>query len=555
MSIRANRPPVPTLADLIARLGSHLITIVRTTPEGQSRAVLGIQLYDPAAPDELAEGHVVVAPSRDTSLDEVARLVQRAVEADVVSILCGADAPIDAGVEQACGDRLTLLRATAGVDWSHLITILRLGLTGGTARPSPRATRLGDLFGFANEIAERLGGAVTLEDQSSVLLAYSNIHGPIDEPRKETILGRAVPGRYLELMSQRGVLSRLADSDEVMEIDAIPEVGLQRRLAVRVAVAGSTLGSIWLAETDTPLNADAVRGLEEAAGTAALHLMAHITDLERGARLQVELVRQLLSGGNLPPDVIALRLGLDPNATFTVVAVEAIGQATPAERLLNIAELYSNAYLDQAPIYVEGPRVYIVVAAVEARVESTARRVATDIVDRARTIHGLQVRAGIGDARPGAIGILDARADADRVLRVLLHEDELASIATFAEVYAHSALQEIRDALQGRPHLERSPLRRLDGHPQGGLWRETLREYLAAFGRVSEAAAKMHCHPNTLRYRLERAREVLDVDLDDPVGRLVVTLLLEVEHPQVSSGSSTSPSAAPAPRHPGWSGS
>jgi DNA-binding PucR family transcriptional regulator len=35
-------------------------------------------------------------------------------------------------------------------------------------------------------------------------------------------------------------------------------------------------------------------------------------------------------------------------------------------------------------------------------------------------------------------------------------------------------------------------------------------------------------HPNTLRYRVRRAEEILDIDLGDPAGRLLVEIQLGV---------------------------
>lgn len=56
---------------------------------------------------------------------------------------------------------------------------------------------------------------------------------------------------------------------------------------------------------------------------------------------------------------------------------------------------------------------------------------------------------------------------------------------------------------------------------------ETLRAWLDAHGDVSRAAAVLHVHPQTVRYRLTGAREVLgDEALDDPVVRLELALAL-----------------------------
>jgi purine catabolism regulator len=49
---------------------------------------------------------------------------------------------------------------------------------------------------------------------------------------------------------------------------------------------------------------------------------------------------------------------------------------------------------------------------------------------------------------------------------------------------------------------------------------KTLRIYLAADGRPGEAAATLHIHRNTLRYRLGRITKLLGVDLTTLDGQL-----------------------------------
>lgn len=54
----------------------------------------------------------------------------------------------------------------------------------------------------------------------------------------------------------------------------------------------------------------------------------------------------------------------------------------------------------------------------------------------------------------------------------------------------------------------------------------TLLAWLNTHGDVLAAAAALHCHPNTLRYRLKRAGELLPGDLGDPSFRLEIHLRL-----------------------------
>ena len=55
---------------------------------------------------------------------------------------------------------------------------------------------------------------------------------------------------------------------------------------------------------------------------------------------------------------------------------------------------------------------------------------------------------------------------------------------------------------------------------------ETLRAWLDHQGEVARVAAELHVHPQTVRYRLARLRELFGEQLDDPAARFELALAL-----------------------------
>ncbi len=55
---------------------------------------------------------------------------------------------------------------------------------------------------------------------------------------------------------------------------------------------------------------------------------------------------------------------------------------------------------------------------------------------------------------------------------------------------------------------------------------ETTDRYLLRFGDVRRAADELHIHPNTLRYRVRRAEELLGMSLDHRDNRLLLEIQL-----------------------------
>src|SRR5205807_2149064 len=75
-----------------------------------------------------------------------------------------------------------------------------------------------------------------------------------------------------------------------------------------------------------------------------------------------------------------------------------------------------------------------------------------------------------------------------------------------------------------RRHL--GPLIEHDSARKGALV-ATLRAYLET-GEQQHAAQRLRVHPNTLRYRLDRIREITGLDLEDPETRLNLSVALRV---------------------------
>jgi DNA-binding PucR family transcriptional regulator len=115
-------------------------------------------------------------------------------------------------------------------------------------------------------------------------------------------------------------------------------------------------------------------------------------------------------------------------------------------------------------------------------------------------------------------------------MRVLLRPETRRTVADLDDVQAAANLLEVLDLVRERPHLLQGPLRLLaeNGSARDLALVSTLRAYLDYFGDVSLAAGGLQVHPNTFRYRLRRATDVLGIDLDDPTERLMLALQLRL---------------------------
>ncbi|WP_058042940.1 hypothetical protein [Streptomyces roseifaciens] len=176
---------------------------------------------------------------------------------------------------------------------------------------------LGDLNSLADAVAALVGGAVTIEDTESRVLAYSSTEENVDEHRRLTILGRRVPPWRVAAMREAGFFQALWAGDDVLHRPAHGQD--PERLVGAVRAGGEALGSIWVAAVaGRPLAPDASEALR-AVARAAAHLLHHRTH-SSDDRLVEDAARALLEDrGSV--EVLAERASLPPREPCAVLAV------------------------------------------------------------------------------------------------------------------------------------------------------------------------------------------------------------------------------------------
>jgi hypothetical protein len=396
----------------------------------------------------------------------------------------------------------------------------------------PLEAPLGDLFALANAVAAMVGGATTIEDPANRVLAYSNLEFPIDPPRQQTILGRAVPTEWIRRLQDAGVFRRLWQSDDVVRVaDFASDPEYLPRLAVAVRAGGELLGSIWVIEGSHPLGTEAERTLREAADIAALHLLRHRSagDVERHRR--AEALLRLLDGLDRGEQARTI-LGLDPGQPVTVVAFDVgpetdAGAVMAARRVADLVAVYCESYRRQAACAAAGSRVYALLPTESEAGGEPAAALARAIVDRAGRALRLPLRAAVGSTVSGFDVVGRSRREADEVLDVL-GADADGTVASIDAMRARVVVHRLTQLVAEHPELNQGKVVLLaeQDAAKGTAWIPTLRAYFDAFGDMADAAARVNVHPNTFRYRLRRITELFDLDLSDPDERLVAELQL-----------------------------
>lgn len=535
------------LDSIVENVGAGLVEIIRA-PAGLAVPVGEFVINDPTDQRSIEPNDVILAVGVAVSDREAAALVRRAGDGRAAAVIFKLE---PGGVSQAVVDAssdscVALLGVAPDIVWGQLHALLRTAraAAGAPADVGPGGAPVGDLFALANAVAAMVGGATTIEDPRSTVLAYSSTDAPIDQARRETILGRRVPDGWLRRLRDDGIFRRLW-AEGVVRVDySGTDPDYRTRLAVAVRAGGEILGSIWVIEGHRPLDAKAETALAEAGQIAALHLLRHRAgdDLERRSR--GDLLRSVL-GGRTPPEVLGPALSIAPRTFVTIVAFELdldpdislADQTVMVDRAVGLIAIHCEAFRRQAASVAEGRIVYLLLPDRESPDPARLVSFASALLDHLADGFKVGAKVGIGATAPGLGGVIGSRNDAEQALRVLAAEPA-GTIAHIDAIRSRAVLLAMRDLAKQNPGLRAGKLDRLVAHDRDrqGAYVETLRAYLDAFGDVAAASSRVNVHPNTFRYRLRRLLELSEIDLADPSERLIthlqLTFLLDVDDPE-----------------------
>ena len=433
----------------------------------------------------------------------------------VVTLLHGDDATaLDSEAEG-----VAVMLVDPALSWSEVAAVVYGLVLEGRETEAGRGPT--DLFSLADSLADAVGGAVTIEDRHSRVLAYSRLQQHADPARVATILSREAPEPLRALFDSRGVFTHLADSDDPLFVDEDADHGLAGRMVVAVRAGREHMGSVWVA-CDAPLGEPARTALADGARTVALHLLRSRASADLERQVESELVIRLLEGA-ADAATVASRLGL-PRSPLRVIALQAFTGGERDAALLLAFERVTTGFGWSRPgrSALAGNTVYTLLPgdrAAVARNWVTALRAA--LPDRVTMLAGISGTALVPD-------LAAARQEADECLA--LHEvwPRGAAPPAYDESWDDILLQRLRTAARaGRTRT-------------GDRWRScvattsrqatdyvaTLRAWLGAQGDPTEAGNRLGVHENTVRYRLRKMAEITNLQLDDAGKRLAMMIEL-----------------------------
>lgn len=523
-------PPPPAqrlvaVADLAAALGGGML---RVSVVGAAAGVDDLTLAEPAQGVVGQRGDLVLGVGVGDP-EAAADLVARAAEAGAAAIVLRRGLARRRVVrDSARRGQLTLVELAEHASWAHIVWLLR-GVLDRAATEGEAGGPGGhdDLFALADAAANLADAAVTIEDAHSRVLAYSSRQDVTDPARVSTIVGRRVPEAVLASLRSRGVFRRLARSSEPFFVPADPDGTALPRLVVPVRAGGEWLGSIWAVVERRP-RAEVVRELSQTASVVALHLLRLRAQADLARRVSADRLRAALTGSAAGAESWL------PPGPWRVVCLSQSGAATPAreqagERAARQLDLWESVFRRRSwhqPLLadLDGWAYAVVWGGEDAQVPGSWGWLQTVTAGLGEQGEGLTAAAGSSVAEPA--GLARSREEATEVAQLIAAGRVGRPVAALEDVWAEASVSRAAEAL--RAAGGGGPLEALGAHDvaRGTAYLRTLAAWLDHPGEPARAAAELHIHANTLRYRMQRLGEVVRLDLDSPAARLALRLQL-----------------------------
>jgi sugar diacid utilization regulator len=268
-----------------------------------------------------------------------------------------------------------------------------------------------------------------------------------------------------------------------------------------------------------------------AAEVTRTFLHAREQHMQRGTRARGRLFHSLISDtfdSEMALQKQALALNLAIASGYVAVVCKLIIGKTEGDRGGEaLAELASSFDLPpRALVHATDPSTLVVLWPAEspAAIDDASRFCEGLQGEAAARWPGARLRAGMGGFHPGLRGISRSYLEAQQAIEMgrklrlegsLKHHDELIPYLVLAQ-----------NPLLAERFVKRHLGRLLEAKGSAQLL-DTLDAYLRR-GSIKDAALALHLHRHTVIYRLDKVKELLNINLDEPSARLGLQLAIDL---------------------------
>jgi purine catabolism regulator len=394
------------------------------------------------------------------------------------------------------------------------------------------------LEAVAKAIAHDLDAPVLIEDRQFNLLGHGappNVSSPTYD---EIVTSSGTPVAILKELEDSGTLRQMRAEKGLLTIPSNENCKEPRHLCP-IVVGGEIMGYLSCVDTDGKAGALAPEFLMAGVHAVAIELLKQKGIAENEQKLRRDFFRDLLfSNGNISPETLHRRatyLGYQLSSAYWALTVEF--DQVPNEELLpdEVTKLASNLNsllsFRQALVITQTQGATILYPIKEGqptldKIKHLAETIRQKVLAGSA---GWGASIGVGQLYNDLLSIPRSYREAQHAVKIGRALNGPNTIACFAELGIYRMLLQFAQTQNPNEFFCEALQRLLEYDQQADKELvKTLTAFLECNGNLTETSDRLFIHRNTLKYRLERIRDITQIDLDDSENRLMLHLGLKM---------------------------
>ena len=388
-------------------------------------------------------------------------------------------------------------------------------------------------------VCSTLQAPVSLEDREFNLLAHASPSGKSARSLEAMIRAEGTPPARLRELEDSGVLRQLRHQEQGLTTLGAGCEQPEPRHVLPVLVGGQLHGFLSCFDVDGQAGQDAPKVLQAAQAGIAVGLLrdSGLSDGEHRMRQQFQ---QELLGEQGPVQLERLQrkasyLGIQLAPTYWPVMLE-FDVAPPEDQLADEVRKLCNTLNGllsfRQAVITSRPRGATVLYPVKDghpgidKIKEMAESLRQKAV---QSLPAWGASVGVGELPQDCTGIHRGLLEARHALRIGRTTHGNGRVTSFNELGIFRMLLQFAHS-QDPGEFACDALQRLLDYDQQADKElvKTLHAFLSCNGNLTETSDRLYIHRNTLKYRLERIRDITQVDLDESEQRLMLHLGLKM---------------------------
>ena len=382
-----------------------------------------------------------------------------------------------------------------------------------------RDVEISEIEGVANQI---LGNPMIITDETYKVIAYSQ-NCEVDDPIWLTIVENTYcPSEIVKMTDYNHFWKRLRNTGQPLFVDSDKFSPYIRRAVAEIQTAGKTKGYIALLERYKRITDIDLKVLQMVAKLIGIKFKEKNVVSKALRKLEADFVSDLLKG-KLKNEKMTINRALSLNWAienwYTVLNVHGKYDQYIGSMVEKVKHKFSDLFSFCACSF-NGENAFYIIGHED---KSKFHKDGKEIIEKIMTEHKLIGHVGSSFQSLNEISkSYQQTVNSYHILQLYTEKITQKALYCYSEMAVLDLLLKLGQLIDGNDEYISKPLLTLMNVDQkeGTEYVQTLEQFFNHNQNVASTATTMYLHRNTINYRLNKIREILDEDFDHPSIRL-----------------------------------